>query len=126
MSTWFLIRTIGPELTLKLQREFAGKKIYIPRNMHPEHKIAKAIGLAAAEALSREAAQNMLRINSDQVIKQRNRRILELYDGGLDYHALAAMFALHERWIRAIIVAQKAGEPPPFIEEPPVDVEPDL
>lgn len=112
MSTWILLRTIGRDATLALQRELGGRKIYIPARMHAEHKIAKIIGLAAADALTREAGANMLRISRDQVIKDRNRRIVETYLAGADLKTITSLFNLKRRWLRVILEREGHHVPP--------------
>ena len=47
------VRLIGLAATMILVEHFGGRRLYIPVNPHPEHHLARLIGLDKLEALSR-------------------------------------------------------------------------
>lgn len=49
-----LADTVGVESVLKLSRAFGGKRLYVPANPGPEHRLSKLLGHDRAIALARE------------------------------------------------------------------------
>ena len=103
MSTWILLRTIGHDATIALQRRFQGRKVYVRVNPDDADPIAKVIGTEAAHALARELGGESIRTGSHLVLRERNARVVQLHRAGADSRTIAALLGISPRWVRKVL-----------------------
>lgn len=101
-----MLRTIGHDAALELQRRYHGRKLYV--RVHPdEHDpITQAIGLDAARALARELGGEVVSAGSHLVIRERNARAVQLHRAGADPNTIAALLGISPRWVRKVLEAE--------------------
>lgn len=98
---------IGPKKLLQLQLNCKTTQLYIPQNMHPDHAIAKIIGIEAAKKLSAEFPRCLLTITKSQVVRERNKQIIQQRKAGAPQYRVALNFGLTARSIRKITQGEK-------------------
>lgn len=106
MSTWLLLRTIGHDAALALQRRFQGRKVYVRVNPDEADPIAQVIGIEAAHALARELGGEVIRAGSHLVLRDRNARIVRLHHAGANPSTIAALLGISPRWVRKVLEAE--------------------
>lgn len=109
MSTWLLLRTIGRDATLELQRRYGGRKLYVRASPGPDDPLAQVIGLEAAQALAREAGSTALHIGRHLVWSERNARIQRLAGDRCDTRTIAEATGIGPRWVRKILEPTKGA-----------------
>lgn len=84
--------------------------VFVPKTMNPRHWIARAIGMEAAESLSRHFGGEHLTIPRMSAIRkaQVNRAVLSLAREGLSHRLIAHRLKIHHRRIPYIIEQAKA------------------
>lgn len=69
-----LLARLGVESFIALVEAFGGTRLYIPPVITPDNEIAQAIGMAAAQELSRRYAPDQLRIPLARELRARHYR----------------------------------------------------
>ncbi|WP_085440210.1 Mor transcription activator family protein [Magnetofaba australis] len=103
---------IGPNGAQTLIRECGGTRVFVPRRMHPRHRLAHLLGLQVATRLVDRLGGVTLAIPRKSTL-QRNKRdaeIIRLYDEGLSVKELARRFELTDRRIYAILSTPQEPE----------------
>lgn len=107
MSTWLLLKTIGHDATLELQRRFGSRRVYIRAAPDETDPIAQVIGLEAARALAQECGGTAIKAGQHLIWRERNARIVLFYRCGADTEGIAEQFGLTARWVRKILEAER-------------------
>lgn len=109
-------RLIGLPATFDLVRVYGGLRIYIPTptRTHPDHAIAKIIGLEKLQALANYyggESHFALPKAEKALLALRNTRIIEAYSHNKTARELAIEHRLHERQIERIVAAAGVKAP---------------
>lgn len=96
---------IGLPSTLTLVEKWGGTRIFIPRQVAAQHKLANLLGFEQARKMSRHFGGETLTIaRAANVIRSiRNREITRRYDEGEGVRLLAVEHNLTERQIYTIL-----------------------
>jgi Mor family transcriptional regulator len=99
-----------PELMLELARHFGGQNIYIPKNPKPESLVARALGLEAAERISRLVGWGDVTVPLCRAALcfERDLRIADRKRDGASENELAREFGLHTKTVRQAVARVKA------------------
>ena len=104
------VRLIGLQATMKIVHAFGGRRLYVPVNPNPEHRLAKLIGLENLEHLSSiYGAEDHFDIpKAERALRHlRDTKIRSEY-GPKSASALAAEHHLTERQIWNIVGRPRA------------------
>ncbi|RIA44065.1 hypothetical protein DFR49_2301 [Hephaestia caeni] len=82
---------LGDDAFVRLAQAFGGTRLYVPHTMRPDHEIAVAIGLAAAERLCRRCAPAQIRVPLARELRARHYRA-----AGLSNAAIARRLGMTE------------------------------
>ena len=106
---------IGLPATLRLVEKWGGTmRLYVPRNIGPDHELARVLGLEAARALSSRYDGDYLPSVprcADALRAARDRALLRRRAEGASPAALALEFGLTERHVWRILSAVRAAGP---------------
>ena len=104
-STQEIAEVVGDDNVMKLVEEYGGTRIFIPRNMGVQHKLAKLLGFENARILSNTFGGETLTVArcSNLLRYQRNKEICTKYDAGVGVRALARRYEVTERHIYSIL-----------------------
>lgn len=110
-------RLIGLPATFDLVRVYGGLRIYIPTpaRVHPDHPIAKIIGVDRLMALAKVYGANehfTLPKAERAILALRNARICQAYGHHKTVRELAAEHRLTERQVERIVAAAGVTAPP--------------
>lgn len=96
---------IGREGALKLVHACGGTRVFVPRTMRVQHKLATLLGFEQARRLSLHFGGETLTVvrAANLLRRTRNREIVRRYDSGDGVRQLARDNALTERQIYAIL-----------------------
>lgn len=96
---------VGLDGVEKLLNRCGGTRIFIPRNLKAQHKLANLLGIEAAQRMSAYFGGETLTIVRASRAKKavRNREIIQRYDRGDKVPTLAMAFELTERQIYSIL-----------------------
>ncbi|MBF0162592.1 MAG: hypothetical protein HQL88_09920 [Magnetococcales bacterium] len=100
-----MVETIGMEDTMRIVKEFGGTRIFVPKRVAAQHKLADFLGLEQARRLSRHYGGENVSIPrmTMATLAKRNREIIRRYDAGDSASLLARVYKMTERRIRAIL-----------------------
>lgn len=101
-----LIETIGLPATIELTRVYGGRTLHVPMTLTQAHPLALAIGVQAAEALSRAFSQVQIEVPAARaaLLVQRNAAIVQAYlHEEASIKGLAAEYCLSRKMIRKIL-----------------------
>lgn len=76
-----LVALLGEEGFVALTEAFGGRRLYVPREITPDHEIAKALGTPEARKLSGYYAGAQLRIPLARELRARHYRASGLSNG---------------------------------------------
>jgi len=98
---------VGIEGVTTLLNLCGGTRLFIPRKLKAQHKLANLLGFEAAQKMSNYFGGETLSIvrGSRAIKAQRNRKIIQRYDQGEKVPALAVHFSLTERQIYSILAS---------------------
>ncbi|MBF0147228.1 MAG: hypothetical protein HQL84_13825 [Magnetococcales bacterium] len=96
---------IGLDNTLKLVTNCGGTRIFIPKRISAQHRLANLLGLKAARQLSRRFGGESLSVvrGAPALRALRNKEIIDQYNKGARVADLARSHALTERRIYTIL-----------------------
>lgn len=96
---------IGYDGTITLLKQCAGTRLFIPKHMTVQHKLAKFLGIEQATRMSRHFGGETLSIARAARAKRvaRNREIIRRYDSGEKVADIAHEVELTERQIYSIL-----------------------
>ncbi|MBF0215062.1 MAG: hypothetical protein HQM00_16120 [Magnetococcales bacterium] len=96
---------IGKEGAITLIQEYGGTRIFVPRKLRVQNKLATLLGIEQALKLSQHFGGETLNIvrGADMLRQKRNREIIQLYDSGKRVPDLARAYNLTERRIYDIL-----------------------
>lgn len=96
---------IGREGAMKLTNELGGTRIFVPRKMKVQHKLATLLGFEQARLLSNHfGGETLTVVRTAHLVRQtRNREIVRRYDSGVGVRQLARENNLTERQIYTIL-----------------------
>jgi hypothetical protein len=96
---------VGLQGAIKLLSSYGGTRLFIPRRLKAQHKLANLLGLEAARKMSAYFGGETLTIVRGSQAKKaiRNREIIHRYDQGEKVPMLALAFELTERQIYTIL-----------------------
>ena len=105
-----LAEIVGYTNVLILARHFGGVRLYVPKEMTPDHLLARLLGFEKAHALAREmgglshfpipsAKAPVLKL----MIRERDEQIRREYAAGKSVRELALQYSVTERWILVIV-----------------------
>ncbi|MEO5334125.1 MAG: hypothetical protein H7839_19100 [Magnetococcus sp. YQC-5] len=96
---------IGREGAVKLVNECGGTRIFVPRKMRVQHKLATLLGFEQARRLSLHFGGETLTVVRAAHLQRRtrNREIVRRYDSGVGVRQLAREHTLTERQIYTIL-----------------------
>ncbi|MBF0446703.1 MAG: hypothetical protein HQL67_00735 [Magnetococcales bacterium] len=96
---------IGYEGAMILLDRCAGTRLFIPKNMKTQHKLAKLLGFEQAQLMSKYFGGETLSIVRAARAKRdiRNKEIIRLYDAGAKVPDIAQQMELTERQIYSIL-----------------------
>jgi len=103
VSAWILLSTIGHDATLKLQRRYGSRRVYIRTTPDEADPVTQLIGLDAARALARECGGTAIKAGKHLVLRERNARVVQLHRAGADYRTIAALLGISARWVREVL-----------------------
>ena len=83
---------------MSLVEEFGGQRTYVPARMRPAHRIARAMGQAAAEKLAQSFGGGCVRVPLAREI-----RVLYHHDCGLSVPAIARRMVMTESGVQGVI-----------------------
>jgi hypothetical protein len=105
---------IGLVPTLVLVRHYGGTRVYVPREIGPEHPLARLIGFEAAHRLAQHYGGLMQHFDVpralDAMIQVRNREIRRKASMGMSHRLLALEYRMTERHVRNILGEEPAAE----------------
>lgn len=101
---------IGLSGTIELIKAYGGTRVFIPKNMKTQHKLANLLGLEQARRLSHYFGGESLSIAraASGIRMERNKTIVHRYDAGEGVGSLAMAFQLTERQIYTILSRTEA------------------
>lgn len=106
-----LADTVGVEGVLKLSRAFGGKRLYVPANPGPEHRLSKLLGHDRAIALAREFGSLRTENPVPRAFlffrRQVYRRMLEDLAQGETQLAVARRFGVTQQFVS--LLQQRCG-----------------
>jgi len=109
---------IGRASAHRLVEALGGQRIYVAREIGPEHEVAQAIGAEAAAQLARFFHGTWLSL---PVAASRRRQVLKLgADGNLTRKTIAARTGYSERQVYNILGADRDGQGDLFAGDDPV------
>jgi hypothetical protein len=94
---------IGRERALQLVEKFGGKRLYIPRTMTSEHKIALAIGLEGARLLAAASHLHGVRDLPECASIRKAEEVRLLRRQGKSYPEIAVLTKLTVAGVRKIL-----------------------
>ncbi|HAT50553.1 MAG: hypothetical protein HQL07_17895 [Nitrospirae bacterium] len=96
---------IGLDSTLKLVTSCGGTRVFIPKHISAQHRLANLLGMKAARRLSRYfGGESVTVVRGAPALRAlRNKEIIAQYDQGVRVADLARAFALTERRIYSIL-----------------------
>ncbi|MBF0107597.1 MAG: DNA transposition protein [Magnetococcales bacterium] len=102
---------IGLENTLKLVTNCGGTRIFVPKRISAQHRLANLLGLKAARQLSRRFGGESLTVvrGAPALRNLRNREIVAKYNNGVRVADLARSYALTERRIYSILAGTSSN-----------------
>ena len=100
-----MVEAIGMEDTLRIVKEFGGTRLFVPKRVTFQHKLADFLGIEQARRLSHYFAGENLSIPrmAMAIRAKRNREIVRRYDAGDSARLLARAYKMTERRIRTIL-----------------------
>ncbi|MCK5772014.1 Mor transcription activator family protein [Algiphilus sp.] len=92
------------EAAIRLSEHYPGVRLHIPHGMHARHPIALAIGLVAAERLSKRYAPETITVPKAARYARalRNAQIMAEMDRGASGRAVALRYGVHENHVYAL------------------------
>lgn len=95
----------GVKAALKLSEAWPGVRLFVPQTMTPDHPIALAIGVTAAEKLAQRHGGETISVSSaDRYHRQRrNQLILAEYKAGASGRSLALKYGLVEKYVYDLV-----------------------
>ncbi|MBF0370679.1 MAG: hypothetical protein HQL52_14600 [Magnetococcales bacterium] len=98
---------IGLEGAMTLVKSCGGTRLFIPKRIRAQHKLAQLLGIERARRLSlRFGGETLMIVRAVKAMRQaRNREIIRRYDAGIPVRTLAQEYDLTERAIYAILSA---------------------
>jgi len=99
---------IGEEAALQFQRDFGGKRIYVPADPGAHHPIAVSIGLEKAQALGRVYGGQ--RIDTPLSLRKK-ARILALARQDWPTHKIAQHLGCTDRHVRQVKAEARSDSP---------------
>ena len=105
-----VVEVIGLASTIELIKSYGGTRVFIPKNMKTQHKLANLLGLEQARRLSHYFGGESLSIAraASSIRSERNKTIVRRYDAGEGVGSLAIEFQLTERQIYTILSKTEA------------------
>ena len=97
-----LLSVITHEQLRALQQRYQGSRMYIPRDLTPDHPIARLIGYEGAKKLSAEFGCLLFPVTRSLLIRERNDAIRRERVLGAPRGKVAAAYGLSARTIRRI------------------------
>ena len=98
-----LLALLGADSFVALAEAFGGTRLYVPHGIDADHEIAQAIGMDAAQELSRRYAPDQLRIPLAREARARHYRAQ-----GLSHAQIARKLGLTETAIDKIFARMDA------------------
>lgn len=92
-----LSQIIGEEATVSLLEEFAGTRVYVPRQVRENSRLTRAIGREAAQALCDRFASDTIRVPLGRELRAKHYR-----HRGLSDARIAARLGLTESGVRTL------------------------
>lgn len=91
----------GVRAALELAAEFGGRRLYIPKRMHVDHPIARAIGMEAAPKLAAlwPAERVLIPLGPCADGARKRAHIRKLLDGGRSVTEIVRALRCHERTV---------------------------
>lgn len=96
---------IGREGAMRLVDSCGGTRVFVPRKMKVQHKLATLLGFEQAHLLSRHFGGEALTVvrGAEVIRRARNREIVQKYDKGIGVRQLAREHSMTERQIYSIL-----------------------
>ena len=90
---------------MQIVKEHGGTRLFIPKNMNAQHRLANLLGIEQARLLSSHFGGESLNIPRMAGAKRanRNQEIIRRYDAGDPVRVLARAFELTDRQIYSIL-----------------------
>lgn len=89
---------LTPEEFMSLVEEFGGQRTYVPVQMRPSHRIARALGRAAADKMARAFGGVSVRVPLAREI-----RVLYHHSRGLKPAAIARRMVMTESGVQSLL-----------------------
>lgn len=105
-----IAEVVGVPAAIKLAEHWPGVRLFVPATMTPEHPVALAVGLTAAEELSHRYGGETITMPKADAYRRRLRdaKIVEEYSQGKSGRDLALKYGLHENHVYALIAREHA------------------
>lgn len=109
-----IAEVIGDAPALKLSDAWCGVRLFVPATITPEHPITLAIGLTAAEKLSRRYGGETITVPKASAyrLKLRDALIVDAYRKGASGRELALKYGVHENHLYSLIAKHEAKRQP--------------
>ncbi len=100
-----IVEVIGQPGAIKLIEKCGGTRMFIPKRLGAQHKLANLLGFEQAKRLSHHFGGETISIarGSSLLRRQRNLQIIRAYDNGTPASQLALRYQLTERQIYSIL-----------------------
>lgn len=114
---WQMLRLPFPtpdDACLKFIRAYAGRRLYVPRKLHPLHRLCELLGEASAAQLVKARGGEYLAIPRAETWwrARRNDMLRSSYDGGLSQETVANRYHLSRRHVQRILAQGRTGAAP--------------
>jgi hypothetical protein len=98
----------------RLLMHWGGLPVYVPREIDPDHQIARIAGPQVAQALSRlfGGERIMIPIGASFRRERLRRKVAELKAAGLNHCEIARRLGLHLRQVQRLTQAHHDADPP--------------
>ena len=100
-----MVESLGLSTVMQIVKEHGGTRLFIPKNMNAQHRLANLLGIEQARLLSSHFGGESLNIPRMAGAKRanRNQEIIRRYDAGDSVRVLAREFELTDRQIYNIL-----------------------
>ncbi|MEO5340637.1 MAG: hypothetical protein H7837_08990 [Magnetococcus sp. MYC-9] len=100
-----MVEAIGLTNTLQVVKVYGGTRLFVPKQVHAQHRLANLLGMEQARRLSHHFAGESLTIPrlAAAMRARRNQEIIRRYDAGESARQLAQAYHLTDRQIYTIL-----------------------
>lgn len=109
------LEAVGVESVVKLIEAYGGRRVYVPKDYHPDHPLLALLGADEATKLSQGfAALGYYEVPRGTVLMSlvRAKKIRRLHKDGMTYRELSELFSISERYICKIVTANRPATEP--------------